>query len=154
MIPREIETVGGSGGSEAQTIIRTFSAPSSLSPHPRRLGVDTVQLCREPRAKNVKNKPKVNADPTGHDAPWEFQDAPSRLKPPLRAAGAPKTIEKVVEKEVSSRVEALKRKEVPAPVGVVRSGGIRAHPPSGRGAAPLGGVRSRPVEPEKKSVRQ
>ena len=43
MIPREKETVGGSGGSEAHTILRTFSAPSSLSPHPRRLGVDPVQ---------------------------------------------------------------------------------------------------------------
>ena len=41
----------------------------------------------------------------------EFQDEISRLKPPLRAAGAPKTIENVVEKEVSSEtVEALKRK--------------------------------------------
>ena len=62
------------------------------------------------RAKNIKNKPKINEDPKDTML-REFQDEISRLKAQLRAAGAPKTIENVVEKEVSSEtVEALKQK--------------------------------------------
>ena len=62
------------------------------------------------RAKNIKNKPKINEDPKDTML-REFQDEISRLKAQLGAAGAPKTIENVVEKEVSSEtVEAMKRK--------------------------------------------